>query len=262
MIPLSKPVQVVSTLKNTGTFVIDALYPGYGQTVANSLRRVLLSSLEGAAVTQVKLKGASHEFSTLEGVAEDVVTILLNLKLLRWKMFSQEPQTATLKVKGERVVKGKDFALSSQLELVNGDQEICTITDKKTELNLEVQVERGIGYEAAEDRKLSKREAGVISLDAIYTPVQRVAFKVENTRVGDRTDFNKVTFEIETDGTLSSEAALEQACEILIQEFSQVKLGVEGATASSEKKVMVPAKKKAAVKTKKATPVKKTAKKK
>ncbi|MDP3901149.1 MAG: DNA-directed RNA polymerase subunit alpha [bacterium] len=259
MIPLSKPAKLISSAKNVGTFEIDGLYPGYGHTVANSLRRVLLSSLEGAAITQVKIKGASHEFSTLPGIREDVVTILLNLKQLRFKVFSDEPQTATLKMKGERIVKSKDFDLSSQVELMNGDQEICTITDKKAELNVEVQIEKGIGYEASEDRKLAKREAGVISLDAIYTPVQRVAFKVENARVGDRTDFNKVSLEIETDGTLSPEAALEQACDILVKEFSQIKEGVEGASQVVEKKA--PVKKKATAAKKKA-PAKKVSSKK
>jgi len=221
MIPLSLKPKVVKKEKNKATFEIEALYPGYGVTIGNSLRRVLLSSLEGAAVTQMKINGVPHEFSTIPGVLEDVVTLALNLKQLRFRIFTpSEPQKATLKVKGEKEVKGSDFELPAQLELVNKDFHIATLTEKKSELEMEIQVEKGVGYIPREARKKEKTEIGVILLDAIFTPVQRVAFRVENMRVGERTDFDRLFLELQTDGTISPEEAFWQASEILANPFS------------------------------------------
>jgi len=224
MIPLSLKPKVVKKEKNKATFEIEALYPGYGVTIGNSLRRVLLSSLEGAAVTQMKIKGVPHEFSTIPGVLEDVVTLALNLKQLRFRIFTQgiasQPQKATLKVKGEKEVKGSDFELPAQLELVNKNCHIATLTEKKSELEMEIQVEKGVGYIPREVRKKEKPEIGVILLDAIFTPVQRVAFRVENMRVGERTDFDRLFLDIKTDGTISPEEAFWQASEILANHFS------------------------------------------
>lgn len=222
MIPLPLPPKVIEKKGNKTIFEIEALYPGYGVTIGNSLRRVLLSSLPGAAVTQAKIKGVSHEFSTIPGIIEDVISILLNLKQLRFKIFSDEPQTATLKIKGEKEVKGSDFKFPPQVELINKDAPIATLTDKKAQLEMEIQIEKGIGYLPAERRKKGKLEIGVIALDAIFTPVRNVAFRVENMRVGERTDFDRVILEIETDGTISPEEALFQASEILTQHFSML----------------------------------------
>lgn len=247
MIPLSKPTKVIEIKDNVGVFEIDALYPGYGVTVGNSLRRVLLSSLEGAAVTSVKIKGVSHEFSTLPGVTEDVITILLNLKQMRFRVFSDEPQKATLKLKGEKKAKGSDFDFSSQVELQNQNILIATLTDKNAELQIEIQIEKGIGYVPSEERKRGKEDIGTISLDSIFTPVQRVSFKVQNMRVGEHTNYNRVILEIETDGTMTPEQALEKAAGILIEQFSIVRQGVEGMEPPKKK---VETRKKAAAKKK------------
>ena len=223
MIPLPSPPKIIQKKGNFAIFEIEGLWPGYGVTLGNSLRRVLLSSLRGAAITQVKIKGVPHEFSTIPGVMEDVINILLNLKQLRFKLFGEEPQKATLSVKGKKEVKGEDFKLPSQLELVNKDAHVATLTDKSAELEMEITVEKGWGYEPAERRKKGKLEIGVIALDAIFTPVRKVAYRVENMRVGERTDFDRLFIELETDGTLTPEEALSQACEILISHFSLFK---------------------------------------
>ena len=226
MINLPHAPKVVKKEGNKAVFEIEALHPGYGVTIGNSLRRVLLSSLEGAAVTQVKIKGVSHEFSTIPGVLEDVITIMLNLKQLRFKFFSDEPQKAFLKVKGEKIVKGSDFKLPSQVELVNKNCHIATLNSKSAELEMEIQIEKGIGYSARETRKKTagampeKLEIGAVLLDANFTPVKRVSFKVENMRVGERTDFDRLFLEIETDGIIEPEQAFWQATDILINHFS------------------------------------------
>ena len=220
MIPLPKPPKVIQKKGHTAWFEIEALYPGYGITIGNSLRRVLLSSLEGAAITQVKIKGVCHEFSTLPGVLEDVIVILLNLKKLRFKIFSAEPQTITLKEKGQKEVKAKNFKLPPQVELANPEAHIATLTSSKAELNLEAQIEKGVGYSPVEEREEKKVEVGVIPLDAVFSPVKKVRFQVENMRVGKRTDFDRLKIEIETDGTISPEQALKESSEILSNHFS------------------------------------------
>lgn len=221
MILLPKPPKIISTKDNWAQFQIEGLYPGYGVTVGNSLRRVLISSLDGAAITQIKIKGVQHEFSTIPGVLEDVIAIIMNLKKLRFKIYSDEPQKAVLKVKGEKKVKGSDFKLPTQLELMNKDLHVATVTGSKVEFELEVQVEKGVGYEPVERRKQqTKLEIGVIPIDAIFTPVKRVSYKVENMRVGDRTDFDRLTLNIETDGIISSEEAFYRASDILVKHFS------------------------------------------
>lgn len=221
MILLPQPLKVINKKDNKAEFEIEGLYPGYGITIGNSLRRVLLSSLEGAAITQVKIKGAQHEFSTVPNVLEDVIAIVSNLKKLRFKLFSDEPQKASLKAKGEKKVKGSDFKVPTQLELENKTQPIATLTSNKAELDLEVQVEKGIGYEPVERRKRPKKlEIGAIPIDAIFSPVRKVNYKVENMRVGERTDFDRLMLEIETDGTITPEEAFFQASEILIKHFS------------------------------------------
>jgi len=226
MFTLPHQPKIVKKEGNKAIFEIEALYPGYGVTIGNSLRRVLLSSLEGAAATQVKIKGISHEFSTIPGVLEDVIMIMLNLKQLRFRVFSDEPQKATLKVKGEKEVKGGDFILPSQVELVNKNCHIATLTSKSAELEMELLIERGVGYSSREDRhhpfatKKEKLEIGAIPLDAIFTPIKRVSYRVENMRVGERTDYDRLFLEIETDGVITPEEAFRQASEILVNHFS------------------------------------------
>jgi len=222
MIPLPLPPKVMQKNKNQAVFEIDGLYPGYGVTIGNSLRRVLLSSLEGVAVTEVKIKGAAHEFSTIPGVLEDAIMILLNLKNLRFKIHEGQTQKVELKVKGEKKVTGGDFKMFAQIELANPELHVATITDKKTELDIELTIEKGIGYEPKGQRKNKKAEIGSIMLDAIFTPIKNVNFQVENMRVGERTDFDKLSIEIETDGTITPEEAFYSACEILIKHFTLI----------------------------------------
>jgi len=228
MFPLSSPPKLVQKKdKNIAIFEMEALYPGYGVTIGNSLRRVLLSSLEGAAITQVKIKGVQHEFSTISGVMEDVITIILNLKKLRFKVFTSEPQRATLLVKGEKEVKGSDFKLPPQAKIVNPNNHIASLTSSKSQLDMEIQIEKGIGYESAESRK-RKLPLGEIAIDAAFSPVQRVSFQVENMRVKERTDFDRLVLEIETDGIISPQEALLEASGILINHFSLIKETFKG----------------------------------
>lgn len=220
MISLPAKPKIIATKDNQATFTIEGLYPGYGVTIGNSLRRVLFSSLEGAAITEAKIKGAFHEFSTMPGILEDVLTICLNLKQLRFKMHAPEPQKAFLKVKGERKVKAGEFKLPPQLELINKDIIIATLTDKKSELEMEIKIEKGFGYDEAGQRRKEKLAAGELSIDAIFTPLRRVAFRVENMRVGDRTDYDRLFLDIETDGTITAKEAFLKASEILLKHFS------------------------------------------
>ena len=222
MIPLPSPIKIIKKNKNQALFEIEGLYPGYGATIGNSLRRVLLSSLPGVAVTEVKIKGASHEFSTIPGILEDTIMVILNLKNLRFKIYEGDSQKVQLKIKGEKDVKGGDFKLSPQVELANPEIHIATITDKKTELEIEIQIEKGIGYEPKDHRKIKRAEIGTISLDAIYTPIKNVNLEVENMRVGERTDFDKLNLEIETDGTITPEEAFFEACDILMKHFNVI----------------------------------------
>ncbi|XOB41027.1 MAG: DNA-directed RNA polymerase subunit alpha [Candidatus Nealsonbacteria bacterium] len=249
MIPLPLKPKIIKKQKNKAIFEIEALYPGYGVTIGNALRRVLLSSLGGAAVTQMKIKNVSHEFSTIPGVLEDVVNIMLNLKQMRFKILSDEPQKAILKVKGEKEIKGSDFKLPSQLELVNKDCHIATLTENKASLEMEIQVEKGLGYVPRESRKKEKQEIGVITLDAIFTPIKRIAIKTENMRVGERTDFDRLFLEIETDGIMSPEDAFSKASDILLKHFDLffqglVKKPVKKETKEVKKKKLVKKEKK------------------
>jgi len=236
MIPLSHPTRIIEADKTRGVFEIDALYPGYGVTIGTALRRVLLSSLAGAAVTQVKIKNAPHEFSAIPGVMEDMIQLILNLKQMRFRSFSEEPQTAILSVKGEKEVKGSDFKFPSQVELINKDVPIATLTDKNAELEMEIQIEQGIGYVPAEMLKKGKNEIGTIALDAIFTPIRKVNYSVSNTRVGDRTDYNKVTLEVVTDGSVAPQEAFRQAVEILLKQFEIVLAGVPAPVKSKGKR--------------------------
>lgn len=216
----SKP-RVVSESERSGTYEIDGLYPGYGYTLGNSLRRIILSSLPGAAVTHVKLPGVAHEFSTIEGVKEDVVTILLNVRKIRLKLLTDEPQTITLSVKGPKQVSASDLKLPGQVEVLNPEQHIADITGK-VNLELELRAERGLGYIAKEMHQKERVEIGTIALDAIFSPIRRVNYEVENMRIGDRTDFNRLRIVIETDGTLAPREALERSIETMIHQLKAV----------------------------------------
>jgi len=235
MISLPYAPKILKKEGDKAVFEIEALYPGYGVTVGNSLRRVLLSSLEGAAVTQVRIKNVSHEFTTIPGVLEDVILLMMNLKQMRFKVISSDPQKAILKVKGEKKVKGSDFAFPSQVELINKDCPIATVNSKSAELEMEITIEKGTGYSTRESRKKEKTEIGAIPLDAIFTPIKRVSYKVENMRVGDRTDFDRLFLEIETDGTLSPESAFTKASEIIISHFSMLSDAFQAEVLSQEK---------------------------
>ncbi len=216
----SKP-RVVSESERSGTYEIDGLYPGYGYTLGNSLRRIILSSLPGAAVTHVKLPGVAHEFSTIEGVKEDVVTLLLNVRKIRLKLLTDEPQTITLSVKGPKEVTAADLKLPGQVEILNPEQHIAGITGK-VNLEIELRAERGLGYIAKEMHQKERVEIGTIALDAIFSPIRRVNYEVENMRVGDRTDFNRLRIVIETDGTLAPREALERSIETMIHQLKAV----------------------------------------
>ncbi len=222
---LSKTVSIktISESLNQGVFEIEGLFAGYGLTIGNALRRVLLSSLPGAAVTQIKIKNASHEFTTLPGVNEDMVEISLNFKKLRFKMNIDEPQILTLKVKGEKVVTAADIKINSEVEIVNPDEVIATLTAKSAELDVELTVKRGLGYSAVESRKdEEKLGIGVIAIDAFFSPVRKVSYTVENMRVGDLTNYNRLRFDIETDGTISPSTALHKCANILIDHFKAI----------------------------------------
>ncbi|MDO8524208.1 MAG: DNA-directed RNA polymerase subunit alpha [bacterium] len=220
MIPLPSKPKISTQEGNTAFFEIEGLYPGYGVTIGNAMRRVLLSSLEGAAITQVKIKGAPHEFSAISGVMEDVIMIILNLKKLNFKNYSDEPQTITLKIKGEKDVKAKDFKLTAQLKLANPEAHIATLTKSTSELEIDAVVEKGIGYQPLEKREGGKSEVGVFPMDAIFTPVRKVNSTVENMRVGKRTDFDKVILEVETNGVITPEEAFKKSSDILVSHFS------------------------------------------
>ena len=224
---LSESVKVkkVSEDEKKGVFDIEGLFPGYGLTLGNSLRRVLLSSLPGSAVTQFKVKGVLHEFSTIPGVLEDVVEIGLNLKKLRFKFLADEAQVLTIKVKGEGIITGNDIESNPQAIVVNPEVHLFTITDKKADVEIEITVDKGLGYVPVERRKLGKLEVGVIALDAIFTPVMNVSLSVDNMRVGDRTDYNRLTLAIDTDGSITPSEALHKAGNILVDHFKKIGLG-------------------------------------
>ncbi|OGZ29345.1 MAG: DNA-directed RNA polymerase subunit alpha [Candidatus Niyogibacteria bacterium RIFCSPLOWO2_01_FULL_45_48] len=221
MILPSKP-RVVLEEQDKGVYEIDGLYPGYGHTLGNSLRRILLSSLPGAAVTRAKIEGASHEFSTIPGVREDVVAILLNLKKMRFKMLTDEPQIVKIKTKGAKVVKAEDADLPGQVEIANPDLVIATLTDKSSVFEAELTVEKGLGYVMRDVLQKEKAQVGEMVLDAVFTPMRRVNYEVENMRVGDRTDFNRLRLTIQTDDTITPHDALEEAIRIMINQLKAI----------------------------------------
>ena len=217
----SKP-RVVSESGFKGVYEIDGLSPGYGHTLGNSLRRIVLSSLPGSAITLVKIDGVSHEFSTIEGVKEDVVVILLHLKKIRFKMTTDEPQTVSLSVKGAKMVTAGDIKVSGQVEVLNPELHIAELTDKNAALSIEITLERGLGFVPREVHQKGKVDVGTIAVDAIFTPIRRVSYEVENMRVGDKTNHNRLRMHIETDGTLSPREALERSIRIMIDQLAAI----------------------------------------
>ena len=220
-------IKKISDDGKVGVFHVEGLYTGFGLTVGNALRRALFSSLPGAAVTQIKIKGVGHEFTTIPGVAEDVVELTLNLKKIRFKFFADEPQILSLKIKGEKEVTAGDIKINSQVEIVNPDLHLATLTDKKAELDMELTIEKGLGYLPAADRKLERLAIGTIVLDAIFSPVIKVNSSVENMRVGEKTDYNRLKIEIETDGSITPSDALRKTVNALKDHFEKISAGVE-----------------------------------
>lgn len=225
---MSHPILLPSKLKTVredstkGQYEIEGLYPGYGHTLGNALRRIILSSIPGSAITKIRIKGADHQYSTLDGIKEDVLTIVLHLRRLRFRMHSSDPVMVSLKVAGEKVVLGGDFDLPGQIELMNQDQLIATLTDKKASLEIDLTVEQGLGFVPKVTDKKNKAEVGEILVDASFTPIRRVNYEVENMRVGDRTDHNLLRINIETDGSLTPREALEYALKSMIQQLRAI----------------------------------------
>lgn len=207
---------------NRGNLVVTPLFHGYGTTVGNALRRVLLSSLPGAAVTAMKVKGIPHEFTAIPGVKEDGVEILLNIKQIRLKVFSTEPVKLQLSVKKAGPVTAGDIVTSSDAEIMNKDLVLFTATDAKTPVEIEFTAEQGRGYVPVEEREGRSVELGTIAVDAIFTPVMDVGYTVEMTRVGDITNFEKLIVDIETDGTISPKDAATEATKLLIEHFNLI----------------------------------------
>jgi len=218
---LPSKLSIVSEIDNKGIYEIDGLYPGYGHTLGNSLRRIILSSLTGAAITSIKIDGVDHEFSVIDGVKEDVITILLHLKQVRFRLNTDEPQTVKLEVKGPKEITAKDIEVTGQVEVLNSDLYITEVTGKNT-LSIEMTVEKGLGFVSKEMHQKAKNEVGVISVDAIFTPIRRVSYEVENMRVGDKTNHNRLRMTIETDGTLSPREALEKAITLMVEQLQTI----------------------------------------
>jgi DNA-directed RNA polymerase subunit alpha len=209
-----------SVEQNRGTFTIEPLDRGFGYTFGNSLRRVLLSSLAGAAVTSVRIEGVAHEFSTITGVKEDVTDIVLNLKGIVCRMHSDATEVeAPLVVTGPGEITAKDIDLPAGVEILNPEVHIATL-EKKTKLELYMTIGRGRGYRPAEENKSADQPIGVIPIDSIFSPVRRVAYAVEGARVGQKTDFDKLTLDIETDSSIDPQAALREAAELLISQLA------------------------------------------
>jgi DNA-directed RNA polymerase subunit alpha len=204
---------------NSATFVIEPLHSGYGMTLGNSLRRVLLGSIAGAAVTAFKVDGATHEFTTLQGVKEDVVDIMLNIKGLRFKVYGEEAQTLRIVKKGKGEVTGADIVTNADVEVVNKNHVICTIDDDKSSVTMDIVVEVGRGYRTIEDSTVAKN-SDMIAIDALFSPVVRVRYKVEDTRIGQITNLDKLALTIDTDGSITPKDAFEEAAALLVNQYT------------------------------------------
>jgi DNA-directed RNA polymerase subunit alpha len=216
----SKP-RVVEEDGNKGIYEIDGLYPGYGHTLGNSLRRIILSSLPGASVVSIKIDGVSHEFQTLDGIKEDVIVMILNMKKIRFKMASDEPQVVTISVKGPKTVTAADIKTGGQVEVLNPELHIAEVTGK-VNFEVEMRIEKGLGFVSKEVMQKEKVDIGTIAVDAIFTPIRRVSYEVENMRVGDKTNHNRLRILIETDGTLSPREALSESIVTMINQLKAI----------------------------------------
>jgi len=219
----SKPRAVKEDARQ-GVYEIEGLHPGYGYTLGNSLRRIILSSLPGVAITSLKIDGVNHEFSTLPGVKEDVIMLILNLKKVRFSLIGDEPQVVTLNVKGVKEVTAGEIKVAGRAEILNPEQPLASLTDKSAVLKVELTIEKGLGYLPKEvlRKDKDKNEIGQIFVDAAFTPIVRSSYEVENMRVGDRTDYNRLRLFLETDGTLSPRQALERSIEIMIAQLKAI----------------------------------------
>lgn len=212
-------VNVDDHSSTSSTFTVEPLHSGYGMTLGNSLRRVLLSSISGAAVTAFKIEGVTHEFTTVPGVKEDVVDIMLRLKGVRFRVYGDEAQTLRIVKKGKGIVTAKDIQTNADVEVVNPDQVIATIDDDKATLTIDLTVEIGRGYRTIEEGT-AKKASDMIALDAIFSPVMRVRYKVENTRVGQVTDLDKLIITVDTDGSITPADAFEEAAAVLVNQYT------------------------------------------
>ncbi len=206
--------------ENEGVLIIEPCFHGYGTTLGNALRRVLLSSLPGAAVTAIKIKGVTHEFQAIKGVQEDMLEIILNLKSLRMKVFSDEPIVLKLQHSGAKKITAADIEPNADVEIINKDFIIATLSDSSSEIDMELTVRKGRGYSTTEERGNENNDMGTISIDAIFSPIRNVGYTVVDTRVGEITNYDKLIMNIETDGTITPEEAVEQSTKILIDYFS------------------------------------------
>jgi DNA-directed RNA polymerase subunit alpha len=220
------PVLIQEISPSQAIYAIEPLNPGYGVTIANSLRRVMLSSLEGVAVTRYSIKGVSHEFSTISNVLEDILDITLNIKALRFDAVIDSPTILTLKAQGSKVVTGSDLKLPGGVTIVNPEAPILTLTSKDAKIEMELIIEKGFGFRKDIEQDV-QGEVGIIAVDSIFTPVIRVSYDVEDTRVGDKTNYNRVVFNIKTDGTISPLEVINKSASILVEQFNA--LTVEGA---------------------------------
>ncbi len=205
---------------NEGLFIVEPCFYGYGTTLGNALRRVLLSSLPGAAVTAVKIKGVTHEFHAVEGVREDVLEVILNLKALRMRVFTDEPVTLKLSSRGIKTVTAGDIQPNADVEIVNPEAVIATVTADNFDFEMELTVRRGRGYLRTEDRTNEIHDLGTIAIDSLFSPIRNVGYRVENARVGEITNYDRLIMNIETDGTITPQDAVEQAVKMLIDYFS------------------------------------------
>jgi len=209
--------------ENEANLIVEPCFHGYGTTVGNALRRVLLSSLVGAAITSVKIKGFTHEFQAIPNVKEDVLQVILNMKQVRVRMHTDEPVKLKLNVSGKKVVKAGDIEANADVEVVNPDLEILTLTDAAAGIDMELIAERGRGFSPTEERDTTENELGTIAIDALFSPIRNVSYNVEETRVGEITNYDKLILTIETDGTITPEKAVEDATKTLMDYFSIIK---------------------------------------
>lgn len=235
----SKP-RIVKEDAVSGVYEIDGLYPGYGHTLGNSLRRIILSSIPGASVTALSIDGVKHEFSSIEGIKEDVIAIILNLKKTRFKLHGDDAQKATLHIKGAKTITAKDITLPTQLEIMTKDQYICESTAKDVDIAIEITIEKGLGYIPRDVLQKEKADIGTIYLDASFTPIRRASYEVENMRVGDRTDHNRLRVTIETDGTITPHEALESSIHTMITQLQSIVGFREQVMDTTKEQVIVP----------------------